>query len=86
VSASGRVAALQGGYTDTDMSDHIDPGQKSDPAVIAAAGLDGIAAGATELIADEIATAFGRPARRRPRNRFRTRAIDRPGLPGNALR
>jgi hypothetical protein len=39
---------------DTDMSDYIDAGEKSDPAVIAAAALHGIAAGAKEIIAEEI--------------------------------
>jgi NAD(P)-dependent dehydrogenase (short-subunit alcohol dehydrogenase family) len=48
------VTALHVGYMDTDMSDYIDAGEKSDPAVIAAAALHGIAAGAKEIIAEEI--------------------------------
>jgi NAD(P)-dependent dehydrogenase (short-subunit alcohol dehydrogenase family) len=42
------VTALHVGWRDTDMADYVDPGQKSDPAVVAAAALDGLTAGATE--------------------------------------
>jgi NAD(P)-dependent dehydrogenase (short-subunit alcohol dehydrogenase family) len=48
------VTALHVGYMDTDLADYIDPNEKSDPAVVAAAALDGLAAGETEVIADEI--------------------------------
>lgn len=49
-----QVAALHVGWMDTDMADFIDPAQKSDPAVVAALALDGIEAGATEIIGDAI--------------------------------
>jgi len=43
------------GYMDTDLADFIEPNEKSDPAVAAAAAaLDGLAAGETEVLADEI--------------------------------
>jgi NAD(P)-dependent dehydrogenase (short-subunit alcohol dehydrogenase family) len=48
------VTALHVGYMDTDLADYIDPNEKSDPAVVAAAALDGLAAGETEVLADEI--------------------------------
>ncbi|WP_433293923.1 SDR family oxidoreductase [Pseudonocardia sp. CA-142604] len=48
-----RVTALHVGYLDTDMAAHID-GPKSDPAVVAALALDGVQAGAYEVLADEI--------------------------------
>ena len=47
------VTALHMGYMDTDMADFVDPGDKTDPAVVAAAALDGVAAGETEVLADE---------------------------------
>jgi NAD(P)-dependent dehydrogenase (short-subunit alcohol dehydrogenase family) len=46
------VTALHMGYMDTDMADFVDPSEKSDPAVVAAAALDGVAAGQTEVVAD----------------------------------
>ncbi|WP_232665262.1 SDR family oxidoreductase [Pseudonocardia sp. TRM90224] len=47
------TTALHVGYMDTDMARHItDP--KSDPADIAALALDGVAAGAPEVVADEV--------------------------------
>ena len=49
-----QVTPLHVGYMDTDMSDYVDASQKSDPAVVVATALDGIAAGATEVLADEI--------------------------------
>ncbi|GAA4572575.1 SDR family oxidoreductase [Planotetraspora kaengkrachanensis] len=48
-----QVAALHVGYMDTDMASYVAPGDKTDPAVVAAAALDGIADGAVEIIADE---------------------------------
>jgi len=57
------VTALHVGYMDTDMSNYIDAGQKSDPAVIAAAVLHGIAAGAKEIIAEEITQASSSSSR-----------------------
>jgi NAD(P)-dependent dehydrogenase (short-subunit alcohol dehydrogenase family) len=47
------VTALHVGYMDTDMVKHLDA-PKSDPAVVAATALDGIAAGAFEVLADEV--------------------------------
>ncbi len=48
-----RVSSLHVGYMDTDMARHVtDP--KSDPADVARIALDGIAAGETEIVADEI--------------------------------
>jgi NAD(P)-dependent dehydrogenase (short-subunit alcohol dehydrogenase family) len=47
------TTALHVGYMNTDMAAHVD-GPKSDPAVIAALALDGVAAGAPEVVADEI--------------------------------
>lgn len=48
-----RVSALHVGYMDTDMTEHVDA-PKSDPAVIAAAAVDGIEAGVDEIIADDV--------------------------------
>ena len=48
-----RVSALHVGYMDTDMARAI-TAAKSDPAEIARLALDGIEAGDTEIIADEI--------------------------------
>jgi NAD(P)-dependent dehydrogenase (short-subunit alcohol dehydrogenase family) len=48
------VAGLYVGYMDTDMASYVPAGQKSDPAMIAAAALDGIASGAAEIVADEL--------------------------------
>ncbi|OAA18356.1 short-chain alcohol dehydrogenase [Frankia sp. EI5c] len=47
-----RVSSLHIGYMDTDMTAHISA-PKSDPAVIAKIALDGIEAGAPEIVADE---------------------------------
>lgn len=47
------TTALHVGYMDTDMVAHLDVA-KSDPAVIAALALDGVADGALEVVADEI--------------------------------
>jgi NAD(P)-dependent dehydrogenase (short-subunit alcohol dehydrogenase family) len=47
------VTALHVGYMDTDMVSEIDA-PKNDPALIAAAGLDGVAAGASEVLADDL--------------------------------
>jgi len=47
------VAALHVGYLDTDMASYVAPENKTDPAQVAAAALDGVAAGAAEIIADE---------------------------------
>jgi NAD(P)-dependent dehydrogenase (short-subunit alcohol dehydrogenase family) len=52
------VTALHVGYIDTDLADYVDPSQKSDPALVAAAALDGIAAGATEALAEEVTHSF----------------------------
>ncbi|MEV5888300.1 SDR family oxidoreductase [Nonomuraea fuscirosea] len=49
-----QVAGLHVGYMDTDMASYVPADQKSDPAVVAAAALDGLASGATEIIADEL--------------------------------
>lgn len=48
-----QVSALHVAYMDTDMASTIDPSQKTDPAVVAAAALDGVAAGEPEILADE---------------------------------
>lgn len=48
------VAALHVGYIDTDMADWVPAEQKQDPAGVAKAALDGIAAGANEIIVDEL--------------------------------
>lgn len=47
------VTALHVGYMDTDMAAHVD-GPKSDPRAIADLALDGVAAGAPEVVADDI--------------------------------
>ncbi|WIX82817.1 SDR family oxidoreductase [Amycolatopsis carbonis] len=47
------VASLHVGYMATDMADYVAPEDKVDPAAVAKAGLDGVAAGANEIIADE---------------------------------
>jgi NAD(P)-dependent dehydrogenase (short-subunit alcohol dehydrogenase family) len=47
------VAGLHVGYMDTDMTSGI-TADKSDPAVIAALALDGLAGGSAEIIADEL--------------------------------
>ena len=48
-----RVSSLHVGYMDTDMARHVTE-PKSDPADIARIALDGIEAGETEIVADEI--------------------------------
>ncbi len=50
-----RVTALHVGYMDTDMIGHLDV-PKSNPADIAKLAIDGIEAGDTEIVADEIST------------------------------
>jgi NAD(P)-dependent dehydrogenase (short-subunit alcohol dehydrogenase family) len=47
-----RVSALHVGYMDTDMTATIDA-PKSDPAEIARIAIDGVAAGLTEIVADD---------------------------------
>ncbi|WP_405010936.1 SDR family oxidoreductase [Kitasatospora sp. NBC_01539] len=47
------VTGLHVGYVDTDMTARVD-GPKSDPADVAARALDGIEAGAHEVLADEV--------------------------------
>lgn len=47
------VTGLHVGFMDTDMVRHIDA-PKSDPAVVAALAIDGIAAGEVEILADDI--------------------------------
>ncbi|GIH21793.1 short-chain dehydrogenase [Acrocarpospora phusangensis] len=49
-----RVSSLHVGYMDTDMASFIPPENKLDPAGIAAQGLDGIAAGTAEILADDL--------------------------------
>ena len=48
-----RVSSLHVGYMDTDLARHVTE-PKSDPADIARIALDGIEAGETEIVADEI--------------------------------
>jgi NAD(P)-dependent dehydrogenase (short-subunit alcohol dehydrogenase family) len=48
-----RVSALHVGYMDTDMARHV-TGPKSDPAMVAALALDGVAAGHYEILADDV--------------------------------
>ncbi|GLW10206.1 short-chain dehydrogenase [Microtetraspora sp. NBRC 13810] len=48
------VASLHVGYMDTDMAASVPAEEKLDPGIVAAAALDGIAAGQPEIIADEI--------------------------------
>ena len=48
------VSALHVGYMDTDMAARIPAGQKIDPAVVARLALDGVAAGAPEILADDV--------------------------------
>jgi NAD(P)-dependent dehydrogenase (short-subunit alcohol dehydrogenase family) len=47
------LTALHVGYMDTDMADFVDPADKTDPAIVAAAALDGLAAGEAEVLADD---------------------------------
>ena len=48
------VAALHVAYMDTDMAAGIPADQKTDPAIVAALALDAVAAGATEILADDV--------------------------------
>ena len=48
------VAALHVGYMDTDMVSYIPADQKTDPAVVAKLALDGLFAGESEIIADDL--------------------------------
>jgi NAD(P)-dependent dehydrogenase (short-subunit alcohol dehydrogenase family) len=48
-----QVTALHVGYMDTDMTEGVDS-PKGDPAVVAALTLDGVQAGAHEVVADEL--------------------------------
>lgn len=48
------VTALHVGYMDTDMVSYIPADQKADPGVIATLALDGLFAGATEVLGDEL--------------------------------
>ncbi|MFI8260962.1 MULTISPECIES: SDR family oxidoreductase [unclassified Streptomyces] len=48
------VTALHVAYMDTDMAARIPAGQKTDPAIVAALALDGVASGAQEVLADEL--------------------------------
>ncbi|MGU3652379.1 SDR family oxidoreductase [Mycolicibacterium sp. A43C] len=49
------VTALHVGYMDTDMVNYIPAEQKSDPAAIARQAVDGVLAGANEVLADDTA-------------------------------
>lgn len=48
------VAALHVGYMDTDMVSYIPADQKTDPAIVARQALDGLFAGDTEILGDEL--------------------------------
>jgi len=48
------VSALHVAYMDTDMAASVPADQKTDPAIVAALALDGVAAGAPEILADEL--------------------------------
>jgi NAD(P)-dependent dehydrogenase (short-subunit alcohol dehydrogenase family) len=48
------VSALHVGYMDTDMAARIPADQKTDPAIVAALALDGLAVGSREILADEV--------------------------------
>jgi NAD(P)-dependent dehydrogenase (short-subunit alcohol dehydrogenase family) len=48
------VVALHVGYMDTDMAASVPADQKIDPALVARLALDGIAAGQTEILADDM--------------------------------
>lgn len=49
-----RVSALHVGYMDTDMVTYIPAEQKSDPATIARIAVDGLLAGVSEILADDV--------------------------------
>jgi NAD(P)-dependent dehydrogenase (short-subunit alcohol dehydrogenase family) len=48
------VAALHVGYMDTDMVSYIPADQKTDPGLVARLALDGLLAGQTEILADDL--------------------------------
>lgn len=48
------VSALHVGYMDTDMAAHVPADQKTDPALVAAQALDGVAMGRPEILADDL--------------------------------
>ena len=50
------VSGLHVGYMDTDMASYVAAEGKTDPAVVATRALDGIEAGADEILADDVAT------------------------------
>jgi NAD(P)-dependent dehydrogenase (short-subunit alcohol dehydrogenase family) len=52
-----QVTAVHVGYMDTDMAAFAPADQKTDPAVVANAALDGLFAGAPEVLADELTRA-----------------------------
>jgi short-subunit dehydrogenase len=49
-----QVTALHVGYMDTDMASYVPAENKIDPALVAAAALDGVEAGDTEVLADQL--------------------------------
>jgi NAD(P)-dependent dehydrogenase (short-subunit alcohol dehydrogenase family) len=49
-----QVAGLHVAYMDTDMAAGVPADQKTHPAIVAALALDAVAAGATEILADEV--------------------------------
>jgi NAD(P)-dependent dehydrogenase (short-subunit alcohol dehydrogenase family) len=49
-----QVSGLHVGYMDTDMASYVEPEGKTDPAVVAALALDGVEAGANEILADDV--------------------------------
>lgn len=51
------VAALHVAYMDTDMAAHVPADQKTDPALVAQQAVEGLAAGATEILADDLTRA-----------------------------
>jgi NAD(P)-dependent dehydrogenase (short-subunit alcohol dehydrogenase family) len=48
------VSSLHVGYMATDMAAHVPDDQKTDPAVVAALALDGVADGRPEILADDV--------------------------------
>jgi NAD(P)-dependent dehydrogenase (short-subunit alcohol dehydrogenase family) len=52
------VTALHVGYMDTDMVSYIPADQKIDPGVVARQALNGVFAGKTEVLADDLSRAF----------------------------
>ncbi|WP_030437960.1 SDR family oxidoreductase [Actinoplanes subtropicus] len=49
-----QVSALHVAYMDTDMAASVPADQKTDPAIVAALALDGVAAGEPEILADDL--------------------------------